>query len=75
MDDILGFKGRRVPDGPNFPGRGKVVWETQDLKIVFEQHPYDTGPSWHTGPHWHYDAPGMPPHKRFLPGDKIPDCK
>ena len=73
MDDFLGMPGRRVPDGPNTPGRGKVEWRpTQDTKITFEQHPYHPdAPDWHRGTHWHLDTPGNP-HQRYLLGDPIP---
>ncbi|NOZ70370.1 MAG: hypothetical protein GXP38_00410 [Chloroflexi bacterium] len=75
MDDYLGFEGERVPDGPNTPGRGKVIWKPNgNTKITYEAHPYDAGagaPPSHTGPHWHVDTPTMT-HKTYVPGDPIP---
>jgi hypothetical protein len=72
MDNILGFRGNRIPDIQSTPGRGKVVWDTPDGKIVFEQHPYHPdAPDWHQGPHWHYDLEGQS-HLRGLPGDDMP---
>jgi hypothetical protein len=73
-DELLGFPGRRVPDGPTTPGRDKVVWEpSQGVKITtYEQHPYHlSAPDWHRDPHWHLDTPGQS-HQRHLPGDPIP---
>src|SRR5262245_37141387 len=76
MDKIIGFPGKRVPDGPRTPGRGKVEWPVGKGKIVWEQHPYHPGaPVEHTGPHWHIDMPkpgGGRIHERYLPGDPIP---
>jgi RHS repeat-associated protein len=74
MDQLLGMEGRRISDGPATLGRNKVVWQpSQNTTITFEQHPYDQGaPAWHTGPHWHLDAPGVPPHERYLPGEAFP---
>ena len=75
MDDMLGFKGRRAPDGPTTPGRDKVVWDLgPDFSITFEAHPYHPGIPGHSDPHWHLDTPENP-HQRFSPGDKIPGCK
>ncbi len=73
MDEYLGMEGTRVSDGPNTPGRNKVVWEpNQSTTITFEQHPYDVGsPIEHSGPHWHLDTPGSS-HVRYLPGEWIP---
>ncbi len=72
MDHRLGFEGRRIPDGPDTQGRNKVEWKpSSEAKIVYEEHPYDTGaPEWHRGPHWHMDYPGTH-HKRCLPGDPL----
>jgi RHS repeat-associated protein len=73
MDELLGFAGTRIPDGPMTAGRNKVVWEPSDhVRITYEQHPYDAqAPAWHRGPHWHLDTPKQP-HKRWLPGEPIP---
>jgi hypothetical protein len=72
MDDFLGMKGTRIPDGPTTPGRGKVEWQpSENVKITFEQHPYHpNAPAWHRGPHWHLDTPAAT-HARYLPGDPI----
>lgn len=74
MDEQLGFKGCRIPDTPESPGRGRVIWQPNDNStITFEQHPYHTNaPMWHRGPHWHLDMPGLPRHYRFLPGELFP---
>jgi len=72
MDQRLGFEGRRIPDGPDTPGRNKVEWKpSSDVNIVYEQHPYHTNaPDWHRGPHWHLDDPGAH-HQRRLRGDPL----
>jgi hypothetical protein len=74
MDDFLKIPGKRIPDTPSTPGRGKVEWRPNpDTKITFEQHPYHpNAPDWHKGPHFHLDTPGIKPHQRYLPGDPIP---
>jgi hypothetical protein len=78
MDKILGFVGTRVPDGPKYPGRGKVVWSLgTDFKIVYEAHPYKPAGRFipgHSDPHWHLDTPGNS-HQRFCCGDKFPGTK
>jgi RHS repeat-associated protein len=75
MDEMLGFEGTRIPDGPNYPGRGKVVWVLgPNFKIVYEAHPYSPPGVFipgHSDPHWHLDTPGKP-HQRFCRGDRIP---
>ncbi|HET8655017.1 MAG TPA: PKD domain-containing protein [Longimicrobiaceae bacterium] len=73
MDELLRMPGTRVPDGPNTPGRGKVMWRPNaDTKIIYEQHPYHPdAPEYHRGPHWHLETPAEP-HGRYLPGDEIP---
>jgi hypothetical protein len=73
MDEFLGVEGRRIPDGPNTPGRNKVEWELSDnLTVTYEQHPYHpNAPEWHRGPHWHLDTPRRR-HERYIPGDPIP---
>jgi RHS repeat-associated protein len=74
MDDFLKVPGKRIPDTPSTPGRGKVEWRPNaDTKITFEQHPYHpSAPDWHKGPHFHLDTPGIKPHQRYVPGDPIP---
>lgn len=74
MDDFLKVPGKRIPDTPGTPGRGKVEWRPNpDTKITFEQHPYHpNAPDWHKGPHFHLDTPGIKPHQRYVPGDPIP---
>jgi hypothetical protein len=73
MDDLMGFPGERIPDGPTTPGRDKVIWQPSDnIKITYEAHPYhSTAPDFHRLPHWHLDYPGKS-HLRFLPGDPMP---
>jgi RHS repeat-associated protein len=73
MDAGLGIDGERIPDGPNTPGRNKVIWTpNEDTKITYEQHPYHPdAPEWHSGPHWHLDTPDAS-HQRFLPGQPLP---
>src|SRR5712692_9455294 len=73
MDILLGMRGKRFPDTPYTPGRGKVEWRPSDnVTIVYESHPYHPhAPDWHRGPHWHLDTPGVR-HRRFLHGDPIP---
>jgi RHS repeat-associated protein len=73
MDDLIGFPGKRIPDGSKTPGRGKVEWRPNgNTRIIYEQHPYHPdAPDWHRKPHWHLDTPGSP-HQRHLPGDRIP---
>src|SRR5579885_217995 len=71
MDELLGFRGERIPDGTAYPGRNKVVWRLSNMKIVYEEHPYHlNAPEWHRGPHWHIDYPGTS-HERHLPGDHL----
>ena len=72
MDELLGIKGVRVPDGPTTVGRGKVQWRPNEhTKITHEGHPYHVNaPEGHRLPHWHLDTPGAP-HERYLPGDPI----
>jgi len=74
MDDLLMMDGRRIPDTPGTPGRGKVEWRPNcGTKITFEPHPYHpTAPDWHKGPHFHLGTPGIKPHQRYVPGDRIP---
>jgi RHS repeat-associated protein len=73
MNEILGVVGEKIPDLPSTPGRNKVVWNLSDnLKIIFEQHPYHIGaPELHAGPHWHISWPGSE-HLRFISGDPMP---
>lgn len=73
MDGLLGIPGKRIPDGPSTPGRGKVEWwPNSKTRITYEQHPYHpAAPDWHRGPHWHLDTPGNP-HQRFVAGSLIP---
>jgi hypothetical protein len=74
MDQMLGVEGTRVPDGPNYPGRGKVIWKLGLVTITHESHPYDPPDAvipGHSDPHWHMDTPGKR-HQRFCRGDKIP---
>jgi RHS repeat-associated protein len=73
MDELMGFEGRRIPDGPNTPGRNKVEWPSSDnVNVTYEQHPYHPdAPEWHRNPHWHMDTPGRP-HSRHLPGEPLP---
>lgn len=74
MDDFLKVPGKRIPDTPTTPGRGKVEWRLYaDTKSTLEQHPYHpAAPDWHKGPHFHLDIPGIKPHQRYVPGDPIP---
>jgi hypothetical protein len=74
LDPIVGTPGRQIPDGPDTPGRNKIIWEpAPGVKIIHEQHPYHpTAPDFHKGPHYHYDIPGVP-HKRVLPGEDMPE--
>ena len=74
MDNLLGFEGEHIADGPFTSGRNKVVWKpAANIKITYEQHPYDVrSASSHRLPHWHLDTPaGI--HIRYLPGDPIPN--
>lgn len=73
MNQLMGFQGISVPDGPGTPGRSKIVWQpSANVKITYEQHPYHlTAPDWHRGPHYHVDTPGHP-HERYVPGDPLP---
>jgi hypothetical protein len=78
LDAMLGITGRRVPDGPTTPGRGKVIWDLPSGKrITYEAHPYHTdAPSFHREPHYHVDQAGASNHSpsgRRLPGDPF-DC-
>jgi hypothetical protein len=78
LDAMLGTTGRRVPDGPTTPGRGKVIWDLPNGKrITNEAHPYHTdAPAFHREPHYHVDQAGASNHSpsgRRLPGDPF-DC-
>jgi hypothetical protein len=57
MDDMLGIKGERIPDGSATPGRSKVTWQTSDnVKITYEQlhiiRAHQIGIKGHIGKHW-----------------------
>ncbi len=73
LNRILRVLGKPVPDAPNTPGRGKIVWSLPNGKsVTYEQHPYHPdAPAWHRDPHYHVDTPGIP-HARYLPGNKLP---
>jgi len=74
MDEYLGISGKKIPDSPSTPGRGKTEWKPDaDRKIIFEQRPYHpSAHEWHRGPQYHLDMPGLTPHTRFLPGEHFP---
>lgn len=83
MDELMGFRGTRLPDvnagtGAPLPGRGRVDWDIMTpqgrMRITYEAHPYHpTAPDFHKLPHYHVDIPGTPyHHARFSPGDPIP---
>jgi len=79
MDDLLGQEGERVPDGPNYPGRNKVIWNLANgVQLRFEAHPYfgpGAGPQ-EINPHWQLKVPGRRgTDPKYFPGDKIPGCK
>ena len=79
MDDLLGQQGERVPDGPNYPGRNKVIWNLANgVQLRFEAHPYfgpGAGPQ-EINPHWQIRVPGRRgTDPKYFPGDKIPGCK
>ena len=73
MNDLIGEPGSPVPDTPETPGRGKLVWEIRSdpqMQIVGEQHPYmqnisPESQAWH----WHVE----PGHYWGYPGTSMPD--
>jgi hypothetical protein len=52
MNDLLGFEGEPIADGP-YVGRNKWVWDLGNMLITWEAHPYTrqlrTGIEIHTG--------------------------
>jgi RHS repeat-associated protein len=79
MDDFLGIPGERVPDGSEFPGRGKVKWRPSDnIQIRYEAHRYDVDYGLtHRNPHYHIDTKikgkkGWQKVGTYKPGDEIP---